>query len=76
MDAGGDRATRIFDGNTPEVAEPKGKRLCLREGSIMEVITIFFQVLTESIVIFPGKETQECGADSGNIGAPLRFVIA
>jgi len=76
VDAGGDRAARIIDGNTPEVAEPEGKRLRLREGGIMQVVTIFSQVLTESVVIFPAKETEEGGTDPGNIGAPLRFVIA
>lgn len=76
MDARRNGTAGIIHGKAPEIANAEAKRSRLREGSVVEIVAIFFQVFAKGIVIAPAEKLEKFGAGFGNVHVSLGFVIA
>src|SRR4051812_39709150 len=76
MNAGRDGASRIGDGDAPEVALAERERLRVRGGGVVEIEEVFGEVFEETIVIFAAEALQEVRARFGDVDMALGLVIA
>jgi hypothetical protein len=76
VDARGNRAAGIVCRDAPKIADAEGERPCGRNGGVMEVVAVFFQVFAESTVVITAKEFEEFGAGFEYIDPSLRLAIA
>ena len=76
MDARRDGASRIGHGNAPEIAQAEGKRPGLRDGGVVEVVAVFFEVFAEVFVVLPAEDLEKFSAGFGDVDAALGLVVA